>query len=98
MRRQVLEQLLAQREQVHPWPCQDPVPAPAQRHPIPARMPLWARFESWEQVPPAADRLEGIILPISQWSLVPQEWRSKTILELPRAMFGAMEAAVEQQI
>ena len=39
----------------------------------------------------ALSGVEFLILPIAQADRVPREWRSKTILELPRAMFGRLE-------
>lgn len=42
--------------------------------------------------------LAGIILPIFQWHKVPQSMRGKTVLELPRAMFGALESAVKTMV
>ena len=34
---------------------------------------------------------EYLILPIAQADRVPREWREKTLLELPRVMFSALE-------
>ena len=53
---------------------------------------LRVRFERWEQVPERVlDGVEYLILPIAQADHVPREWRAKTLLELPRVMFGALE-------
>lgn len=98
MRRAVLEKLMEKRSQLKPWACKEPSFPASQRHEMPRKLPLWGRFESWEQVPENADKLEGLIVPVTQADKVPAELRSKTILELPRAMFGAMEAAVKNSI
>lgn len=37
----------------------------------------------------ALSGVEYLILPIAQADRVPREWREKTLLELPRVMFGA---------
>lgn len=89
LRRTVLEQLLTRREAPRPWPCAAPVlPAP-QKHPIPPRQALWARFERAEQMPATVwTRCARVILPIAEAEQVPPDKRSAVILELPRAMFG----------
>ena len=46
----------------------------------------------------ALSGVEYLILPIAQADRVPREWRSKTILELPRAMFGALEQDTARRI
>ena len=93
LRRQALDALLQKREVLHPWPVQ-PVEMPAlARRAAPARPALWARFETWAQVPAEAlDGVEKLILPLAEAEKVPEAYRAKTILELPRAMFGGMEA------
>ena len=59
---------------------------------LPPRRTLRVRFERWEQVPERVlDGVEYLILPIAQADHVPREWRAKTLLELPRVMFGALE-------
>ena len=98
MRRSVLEQLLEQRSQLKPWNCTELAAMKPQKHEYPARLPLWGRFETWEQVPDNAAELQGLVLPIWEAEKVPPTLRGKTVLELPRAMFGAMEAAVKKQI
>ena len=52
-----------------------------------------------EQVPEQA--LSGVeyrLLPIAQADRVPREWREKTLLELPRVMFGALEEDTARRI
>ena len=93
LRRQALDALLQKREVLRPWPVQ-PVEMPAlARRAAPARPALWARFETWAQAPAEAlDGVEKLILPLAEAEKVPEAYRAKTILELPRAMFGGMEA------
>ena len=92
LRREALDALLKKREVLRPWPTTDEhVPALPLRT-LPSRRTLRARFENWEQVPERAlDGIEYLILPIAQADRVPREWRAKTLLELPRVMFGKLE-------
>ena len=95
LRRAALESLLQKREVLHPWPVESIALPPLARRTAPARPQIWARFEKWEQVPPEAFEPNGpvrLILPIAEAARVPQELRRQTILELPRAMFGGVEA------
>lgn len=98
LRRAALESLLKKRSALKPWAFNRlPLPA-AQRHSLPAKLPLWGRFEHWEQLPENAESLAGLIVPVFEADKVPQNLRAKTVLELPRAMFGAMEPAVARAI
>ena len=92
LRREALDALLKKREVLRPWPTtEEHVPALPLRT-LPPHRTLRARFESWEQVPERAlDGIEYFILPIAQADRVPREWRAKTLLELPRVMFGKLE-------
>ena len=92
LRREALDALLKKREVLRPWPTtEEHVPALPLRT-LPPHRTLRARFESWEQVPERAlDGIEYLILPIAQADRVPREWRVKTLLELPRVMFGKLE-------
>ena len=78
-----------------PWPVQ-PVQMPALvRRSAPARPQLWARFEEWAQVPPEA-LAQGRTRPAHPahrpgGPRCPGSGGPGTILELPRAMFGALE-------
>ena len=93
LRRTALEGLQQKREVLHPWPVNDVTLPP------PPHRTLRARFEHWDQVPERAlSGIEYLILPIAQADRVPREWRSKTILELPRVMFGALEADTARRI
>lgn len=95
-RRAALEQLLENRSRITPHHF-----IPALRT-LPARMPkprkLWGRFESVSQIPEDISPLERIILPIQEMEAVPEALRGRTILELPRAMFGAVEQQVQKQL
>ena len=99
LRREALDALLKKREVLRPWPTTDEhVPALPLRT-LPFRRTLRARFENWEQVPERAlDGIEYLILPIAQADRVPREWRAKTLLELPRVMFGRLEEDTARRI
>ena len=99
LRREALDALLKKREVLRPWPTtEEHVPALPLRT-LPSHRTLRARFESWEQVPERAlDGIEYLILPIAQADRVPREWRAKTLLELPRVMFGALEQDTARRI
>ena len=99
LRREALDALLKKREVLRPWPTtEEHVPALPLRT-LPPHRTLRARFESWEQVPERAlDGIEYLILPIAQADRVPREWRAKTLLELPRVMFGKLEGDTARRI
>ena len=99
LRREALDALLKKREVLRPWPTtEEHVPALPLRT-LPPHRTLRARFESWEQVPERAlDGIEYLILPIAQADPVPREWRAKTLLELPRVMFGKLEEDTARRI
>ena len=99
LRRTALEGLQQKRETLRPWPVQEVELPPLPQRTLPLHRTLRARFESWDQVPEQAlSGLEALILPIAQADRVPRAWRSKTILELPRVMFGALEADTARRI
>lgn len=94
LRRAALESLLHKRETLRPWPMGEAKLPPLVRHLTPARPRLWVRFQTWAQVPEAALQQAGperLILPLAEADRVPEPWRGKTILELPRVMFGPLE-------
>lgn len=99
LRREALDALLKKREVLRPWPTtEEHVPALPLRT-LPPHRTLRARFESWEQVPERAlDGIEYLILPIAQADRVSREWRAKTLLELPRVMFGKLEEDTARRI
>ena len=99
LRRDALEALLKKREVLRPWPVHEAEPDALPLRTLPPRRTLRARFERWEQVPERAlDGVEYLILPIAQADRVPREWRAKTLLELPRVMFGALEQDTARRI
>ena len=99
LRREALDALLKKREVLRPWPTTEEHAAVLPQRTLPPRRTLRARFERWEQVPERAlDGVEYLILPIAQADRVPREWRAKTILELPRVMFGALEQDTARRI
>ena len=101
LRRDALDSLMKKREVLHPWKV-EPVTLPAlTRRTWPPKPQLWARFETWDQVPRQALEAQGparLMLPIAEAAKVPENLRSKVILELPRAMFGAMEADTVRRV
>ena len=99
LRREALDALLKKREVLRPWPTTEEHVAALTQRTLPPRRTLRARFERWDQVPERAlDGVEYLILPIAQADRVPREWRAKTLLELPRVMFGALEQDTARRI
>ena len=99
LRREALDALLKKREVLRPWPTTEEHVVALPQRTLPPRRTLRARFERWEQVPERAlDGVEYLILPIAQADRVPREWRAKTLLELPRVMFGALEQDTARRI
>ena len=99
LRREALDALLKKREVLRPWPTTEEHVAALPQRTLPPRRTLRVRFERWEQVPERAlDGVEDLILPIAQADRVPREWRAKTLLELPRVMFGALEQDTARRI
>ena len=99
LRREALDALLKKREVLHPWPVQDVELEPLPQRTLPPHRTLRARFERWDQVPEQAlSGVEYLILPIAQADRVPCEWRGKTLLELPRVMFGKLEEDTARRV
>ena len=99
LRREALDSLLKKREVLRPWSTTDEHVSALPLRTLPPRRTLRARFENWEQVPERAlDGIEYLILPIAQADRVPREWRAKTLLELPRVMFGRLEEDTARRI
>ena len=99
LRREALDALLKKREVLRPWPTTEEHVAALPQRTLPPHRTLRARFERWDQVPERAlDGVEYLILPIAQADRVPREWRAKTLLELPRVMFGALEQDTARRI
>ncbi|MBQ5754974.1 MAG: DUF3656 domain-containing protein [Oscillospiraceae bacterium] len=99
LRRQGLEKLLEKRSTLRPVESRQPQLAPPPRRAVPERQQLLGRFENMEQVPKGAfTELDALVLPIGQAEAVPQQFRAKTLLELPRVMFGALEKDTKKRI
>ena len=99
LRREALDALLKKREVLRPWPVQDVELEPLPQRTLPPHRTLRARFERWDQVPEQAlSGVEYLILPIAQADRVPREWRGKTLLELPRVMFGQLEEDTARRV
>ena len=99
LRREALDALLKKREVLRPWPTTEEHVAALPQRTLPPCRTLRARFERWDQVPERAlDGVEYLVLPIAQADRVPREWRAKTLLELPRVMFGALEQDTARRI
>ena len=99
LRREALDALLKKREVLRPWPTTEEHVAALPQRTLPPRRTLRVRFERWDQVPERAlDGVEYLILPIAQADREPREWRAKTLLELPRVMFGALEQDTARRI
>ena len=99
LRREALDALLKKREVLRPWPTTEEHVAALPQRTLPPRRTLRARFERWDQVPERAlGGVEYLVLPIAQADRVPREWRAKTLLELPRVMFGALEQDTARRI
>lgn len=97
LRRDSLEKLLALREKL-PERQINTVQLCNTVRPVPGHK-LAARFENWAQIPAgAAENLWRIVLPIAQAEKVPEALRAKTVLELPRVMFGNLEKETAQRI
>ena len=99
LRLEALDALLKKREVLRPWPVQDVELEPLPQRTLPPHRTLRARFERWDQVPEQAlSGVEYLILPIAQADRVPREWRGKTLLELPRVMFGKLEEDTARRV
>ncbi len=102
MRREALEQLLAQRETLRPWPVREVDLSPAKPAQHPENAPLRARFAKAEQLfPDAAECFEKIILPLSEIQSHPEllsQLGDKLIGELPRMCFPVDTAQLEAQL
>lgn len=99
LRREALDALLKKREVLRPWPVQDVELEPLPQRTLPPHRTLRARFERWDQVQEQAlSGVEYLILPIAQADRVPREWRGKTLLELPRVMFGKLEEDTARRV
>ena len=93
LRREALETLLEKRSVLVPHGVQPYLAPHFASHPVGAVPTLAARFATVAQCPANfVDRLQWLIFPLSEADKIPAHWRSKTLLELPRVMFGKLEA------
>ncbi len=92
MRREALDKLLEKRSTVQPHathPFEMPI-YPA--HSVGGVPALAARFARAAQCPASyVEKLQWLVFPIAEADSIPADWRSKTLLELPRVMFGKLE-------
>ncbi len=99
LRREALETLLEKRSVVTPHPVQPYLPPHFASHRVGAVPALAARFSTVTQCPASfADRLQWLVFPIAEAEKVPEDWRVKTLLELPRVMFGKLEAQTAERL
>lgn len=93
LRREALETLLEKRSSVTPHAVQPYLPPRFAAHSVGTVPALAARFSTVEQCPAAfAEKLQWLVFPIAEAEKIPADWREKTLLELPRVMFGRLEA------
>ena len=92
LRREALDKLLEKRGEVKPHALQDYTVPTYPTHTVGALPALAARFSGAAQCPAdAVDKLQYLVFPIAEAESIPEEWRGKTLLELPRVMFGKWE-------
>ena len=89
--------LLEKRSEVRPHATQDITLPAYPAHTVGQAPALAARFANAAQCPAeAAEKLQylksfSLIFPIAEAESIPEAWREKTLLELPRVMFGKLE-------
>ena len=99
LRREALEKLLEKRSRLRPVQVRPVQLTDPPRRAVPARQRLMGRFESLEQVPEGAwQELDGVMLPLAEAAKVPQKYRARTLLEMPRALFGGQEEQAQRQL
>ena len=92
LRRTALEQLLAARSAPTPLPVQAFSLPAFPLHPV-GQPAVMARFATIEQIPAhLVNRLSRMAMPLAEAQRLPAAWRARTMLELPRITFGALEA------
>lgn len=99
LRREALETLLEKRSSVKPHGVQPYLPPRFAAHSVGTVPALAARFSTVEQCPAAfAEKLQWLVFPIAEAEKIPAGWREKTLLELPRVMFGKLEAQTAERL
>ena len=92
LRREALDKLLEKRSEVRPHATQDITLPAYPAHTVGQAPALAARFANAAQCPAdAVEKLKYLIFPIAEAESIPEAWREKTLLELPRVMFGKLE-------
>ena len=92
MRREALDKLLEKRSEVTPHAVQAFEMPTYPAHTVGQLPALAARFANAAQCPAeAVEKLQYLIFPITEAESIPEAWRGKTLLELPRVMFGRLE-------
>ena len=92
LRREALDKLLEKRSEVTPHAVQAFEIPTYPAHTVGQLPALAARFANAAQCPAeAAEKLQYLIFPIAEAESIPEAWRGKTLLELPRVMFGRLE-------
>ena len=100
MRREALDKLLQKRSEPVPHPTREITLPEYAEHRAGVLPRFAARFETASQLPDAEHlaKLDYLIVPIREAETIPQDLRSKTLLELPRAAFGNTEADTIQRL
>ena len=99
LRREALETLLEKRSIATSHAVQPYLPPRFAAHPVGSVPALAARFSTVDQCPAEfADSLQWLVFPIAEAEKVPAGWRGKTLLELPRVMFGKLEAQTAERL
>ena len=92
MRREALDKLLEKRSAPTPHVVQPFTVPTYPAHTVGQLPALAARFANAAQCPAdAVDKLKYLIFPLAEAESIPATWREKTLLELPRVMFGKGE-------
>ena len=99
MRREALDKLLEKRSEVTPHAVQAFEMPTYPAHTVGQLPALAARFANAAQCPAeAAEKLQYLIFPITEAESIPEAWRGKTLLELPRVMFGRLEQKIAARL
>ena len=92
MRREALDKLQEKRSAPTPHVVQPFTVPTYPAHTVGQLPALAARFANAAQCPAdAVDKLKYLIFPLAEAESIPATWREKTLLELPRVMFGKGE-------
>lgn len=99
LRREALETLLEKRSIVTSHAVQPYLPPRFAVHTLGSVPALAARFSAVEQCPAEfVEKLQWLVFPIAEADKVPANWRGKTLLELPRVMFGKLETQTAERL